>query len=91
MSPAHRVRASVHIYSTSRGSILAKSIEVINPYDNSVVGTVEAAGEPEVRLAIERASAVAGTMALESGKPMRYARGEVSRSVETFTFANPGV
>lgn len=31
--------------------------------------------------------ALAELMARESGKPMRYARGEVARAVETFTFA----
>ena len=31
---------------------------------------------------------IAYTMALESGKPMRYAKGEVSRAVETFAFAS---
>src|SRR4051812_7207053 len=96
---------------------MAKTIKVINPYDNSVVDTVQEAGEAEVRAAIGRASAVAETMASmtsqcraailskaasiieeeaggiattmaqESGKPIKYARGEVSRCVETFTFA----
>src|SRR5450432_3502464 len=96
---------------------MAKSVEVINPYDNSVIDTVQEADEQDVRAAIGRASAVAGamasmtaqrraailtkaaaiiedeasaiarTMAQESGKPMKYARGEVSRAVETFTFA----
>lgn len=33
------------------------------------------------------ASRIARTMAQESGKPMKFARGEVSRAVETFTFA----
>ena len=92
-------------------------MEVINPYDNSVIETVAEADELAVRAAIERAAAVAPTMAalpahrraailtkaaaiiedeanaiartmaLESGKPLKYARGEVSRAVETFTFA----
>ena len=96
---------------------MAKTLEVINPYDNSVVDTVQQAGEADVRAAIGRASAVAetmanmtaqrraailskaaaiiedeagrlaATMAKESGKPMKYARGEVSRASETFTFA----
>ncbi|MFN8450618.1 MAG: aldehyde dehydrogenase family protein [Anaerolineae bacterium] len=96
---------------------MSKPVEIINPYDDSVVGTVEEAGEAEVRAAIARASAVAATMAAlptgrraailskaasiiedeadslartmarESGKPMKYARGEVARAVETFTFA----
>jgi acyl-CoA reductase-like NAD-dependent aldehyde dehydrogenase len=38
------------------------------------------------RLAQEEA-ALAHLMAQESGKPIRYARGEVARAVETFTFA----
>ena len=96
---------------------MSKQIEVINPYDGSVIQTVAESSEPDVRAAIDRAAAVAGamadmtaqrraaildktariiedeaasiarTMALESGKPMKYARGEVSRCVETFTFA----
>lgn len=33
------------------------------------------------------AKAIAGVMAQESGKPIRYARGEVARAVETFQFA----
>ena len=96
---------------------MTKTLEVINPYDGSVVDTVQEAGEAEVRAAIGRASAVAETMASmtaqrraailskaasiiedeagsiaktmaqESGKPIKYSRGEVSRCVETFTFA----
>ena len=96
---------------------MPQQIEVINPYDGSVIQTVAESSEPDVRAAIDRAAAVAGTMAsmtaqrraaildktariiedeaasiartmaLESGKPMKYARGEVSRCVETFTFA----
>ncbi len=92
-------------------------MQVINPYDGSVIDTVAEAGEADVRAAIGRAAGAAGTMAsmtaqrraailtkaaaiiedeansiartmaLESGKPMKYARGEVSRCVETFTFA----
>ncbi|PJF22391.1 MAG: aldehyde dehydrogenase [Phototrophicales bacterium] len=31
---------------------------------------------------------IAQTLAMESGKPMRYAKGEVSRAVETFAFAS---
>jgi glyceraldehyde-3-phosphate dehydrogenase (NADP+) len=99
------------------GAMMAKTLEVINPYDGSVVDTVQETGEAEVRAAIGRAAAVAETMATmtaqrraailtkaaemidgeaieiartmakESGKPMKYARGEVSRCVETFTFA----
>lgn len=34
-----------------------------------------------------QAGELAALMARESGKPLRYARGEVSRAVETFTFA----
>lgn len=96
---------------------MSKQLEVINPYDNSVVGTVPEAEEADVRAAIARATAaettmadltahrratilsktaeiidgeaisIARTMAQESGKPLKYARGEVSRAVETFTFA----
>lgn len=96
---------------------MSKQIEVTNPYDGSVIQTVAESSEQDVRAVIDRAAAVAGTMAsmtaqrraailtkaasiieqdaasiartmvLESGKPMKYARGEVSRCVETFTFA----
>ncbi len=96
---------------------MSKPLEVINPYDNSLVATVAEAEEADVRAAIGRADAVAAemaamtaqrraailtksaaiietqaeaiarTMAQESGKPIKYARGEVSRAVETFTFA----
>src|SRR5687768_8442057 len=96
---------------------MSKQLDVINPYDNSVVGTVPEAEEANVRAAIARATAaesgmadltanrraailskpaeiidgeaisIARTMAQESGKPLKFARGEVSRAVETFTFA----
>ncbi len=96
---------------------MPKTLEVINPYDGSVVATVQESSEADVRAAIGRAAAVAETMATmtaqrraailtkaaemidgeaieiartmtqESGKPIKYARGEVSRCVETFTFA----
>lgn len=96
---------------------MSKPLDVINPYDNSVVATVHEASEQDVRAAIERAAAaesvmagltahrraailskaaeiidgeairMARTMAQESGKPLKYARGEVSRAVETFSFA----
>jgi len=36
----------------------------------------------------ENATEIAQLMAQESGKPMKYARGEVNRAVETFTFAS---
>ncbi len=92
-------------------------MDVINPYDNSVIERIAESSEAAVRAAIGRAAAVAPqlattpayeraailnraaeiitdeaekiarTMAQESGKPMKYARGEVSRCVETFTFA----
>ncbi|MEP7290781.1 MAG: aldehyde dehydrogenase family protein [Chloroflexota bacterium] len=96
---------------------MSKPLDVINPYDNSVVASVSEADEQDVRAAIARAthaaptmasmtaqkraeiltkaaaiiereaSSIAKTMAQESGKPIKYARGEVSRAVETFTFA----
>ncbi|MEO0596817.1 MAG: aldehyde dehydrogenase family protein [Chloroflexota bacterium] len=89
----------------------------INPFDASVVESIEPADEATVRDAIARAYAVRETMATmpahergrilnktaslieqhadeltdliikESGKPRRYARGEVNRAVETFTFS----
>ncbi len=91
--------------------------QIINPYDDSVVGEVSLSSEADVRQAIARATAVRTTlaqmpayqraqilertavllqnqqadlarlMAQESGKPLRYATGEVARCVETFTFA----
>lgn len=91
--------------------------EVLNPYDDSVVGVVAEASEQDVRAAVERASAaraalaempayrrgalldkasqlidaqtedLARLMAKESAKPLRYARGEARRAVETFSFA----
>lgn len=94
-----------------------RQVEIINPYDGSVIETIREASEDEVRVAIGRAAVVAPTlaampahrraailnraahlidegardlavlMAQESGKPLKYARGEVSRAVETFQFA----
>jgi acyl-CoA reductase-like NAD-dependent aldehyde dehydrogenase len=96
---------------------MAKQMDVINPYDGTIIAAVDEAGEADVRTAIDRAHSVAPalanltagrragilaqaasiiedetesiarTMARESGKPMKFARGEVSRCVETFTFA----
>ena len=96
---------------------MSRQLEVINPYDNSVIAAVSEADESAVRAAIGRAAAaaptmatmtahqraailvktaaiieqeaagIARTMAQESGKPLKFARGEVSRAVETFTFA----
>ncbi|MBC7811123.1 MAG: aldehyde dehydrogenase family protein, partial [Burkholderiales bacterium] len=95
----------------------AKFVEVVNPYDGSVVERVPEADEAAVQAAIGAAEAMRGTMASmtanrrgailnqtsrlleeqtndiaqlmakESGKPMRYAKGEVGRAVETFMFA----
>lgn len=92
-------------------------IDVINPYDGSVVEQVEPCSTQRVsdvigkayaqrrafaqmpaheRAAIltrvaalveARQSALAESIVQESGKPMRYATGEVKRCVETFTFA----
>jgi acyl-CoA reductase-like NAD-dependent aldehyde dehydrogenase len=94
-----------------------REMEVINPYDGSVVGSVPEFSEEQVREAIGRAAAAAPTMAAmpayqrgailnkaaqiiaeqadelgrlmakENGKPMKYARGEALRAVDTFTFA----
>lgn len=96
---------------------MTREYEVLNPYDDSVVGVVSEATEEDVRSAISRASAaraemaglpalrrgaildkasqlieaqsedLARLMAQESGKPLRYARGEAKRAVETFAFA----
>jgi acyl-CoA reductase-like NAD-dependent aldehyde dehydrogenase len=94
-----------------------REMEVVNPYDGSVVGTVPEFSEQDVRDAIGRAAAAAPKvaalsayergeilhkaaqiitrdvdeiwpiMARESGKPKKYARGEVLRAVDTFNFA----
>jgi acyl-CoA reductase-like NAD-dependent aldehyde dehydrogenase len=96
---------------------MANEMQVINPYDGSVIATVPTSSEADVRAAITRAKSAAPVMAAlpayrrseildraaalieaqaeslarlmaqESGKPMKYARGEVSRGVETFRFA----
>jgi acyl-CoA reductase-like NAD-dependent aldehyde dehydrogenase len=96
---------------------MSRQYEVLNPYDNSVVGVVTEADEQDVRAAIGRAEAARGEiaglpahrrgailnktsqiiesqvedlarlMAQESGKPLRYARAEAKRAVETFAFA----
>lgn len=97
--------------------MMSKPLDVINPYNGSVVATVQEASEQDVHAAIARAAAaesvmaaltahrraailakaaeiidgeatsIARTMAQESGKPLKYAKGEVSRAVETFSFA----
>lgn len=92
-------------------------MNVINPYDGSVVAQVPDFSEAQVREAIGRAAATAPAMAAmpahqrgailnkaaqiiaaqadeigrimarENGKPMKYARGEALRAVDTFNFA----
>ena len=96
---------------------MANEMQVLNPYDGSVIDTVRESSEQDVRDAVGRAAAAAPVMAglpayqrsaildkaaalieaqadalaklmaRESGKPLKYARGEVSRGVETFRFA----
>ena len=93
------------------------AVDIINPYDGSVVGAVDVATQHDVGQAVARAfdhrdafrqmpahmrsrilsraseliqrdgEEFASLITRESGKPMRYARGEVARCVETFTFA----
>lgn len=88
-------------------------IDVLNPFDGSLIETVPAATEEETELAlvtaergaeamrklprveraavlarasellVERSDELAGTIASESGKTIREARGEVSRAVQT--------
>lgn len=92
-------------------------MQILNPYDSSIVGTVDESRQEDVQAAIARADHVRGAMARmpahqrgailaktsqlidsqvediarlmaqESGKPLRYSRGEVKRAVETFAFA----
>ncbi len=96
---------------------MMREMNIINPYDGSVVGSVPEFSEEMVREAIGRAAAMAPTMAAmpahqrgtilnkaaqiiasqadelgrlmasENGKPMKYARGEAMRAVDTFNFA----
>ena len=91
--------------------------DIVNPYDQSVVGHVNYASKRDVQEAINKAqnykstfatmpardkanilirtaqliekykTNLAKTIVAESGKPIRYARGEVNRAIETFTFA----
>ncbi|MBI2061362.1 MAG: aldehyde dehydrogenase family protein [Nitrospirae bacterium] len=98
----------------SRGG---RRIQVRNPFDGSVVGSVPEAGQDEVEEAVraaeagfrilsrmpahrrseilekasglieERADDLARTITLESGKPVKDARGEVGRAVQTFRFS----
>ncbi len=93
-------------------------VEVRNPFDGSVVGTVPEATEEEVELALSvaaegasvmrrlpradraavlaraaelieaRDEALTRTIASESGKTVREARGEVARAVQTFRVAS---
>jgi acyl-CoA reductase-like NAD-dependent aldehyde dehydrogenase len=97
--------------------MMTTEMQIINPYDDSVIATVPELSEQAVREATSRATAaakpmaempayergailnraarliednvadLAWLMAQESGKPMKYARVEAARSVETFTFA----
>lgn len=92
-------------------------MQIINPYDESLVDTVPYHDEEAVRWIIGQARDVAPTMksmtahrrasilertadliadnrtglaelmVRECGKPLKYARGEVNRAIETFTFA----
>ena len=93
-----------------------ETVEVRNPYDESVLATVPLCGPEEVdtacgsaaaalarddfgqharaevleRAAVllrERTESFAQTIAAEAGKPIRTARGEVGRCVDTLTFA----
>ncbi len=93
-------------------------IKVINPYSNTIIGTVPKAEKSDIENVInaakdgfqvsksltayeraeilERASTMIGEeeqelakiISLESGKPMKYARGEAKRAYETFKFAS---
>jgi acyl-CoA reductase-like NAD-dependent aldehyde dehydrogenase len=91
--------------------------QILNPFNDEVVGEVAIFSEADVAACVETTSAfkrefanmpahqkasiltktatlideqqedLARLIVLESGKPIRYARGEVKRAVETFTFA----
>jgi acyl-CoA reductase-like NAD-dependent aldehyde dehydrogenase len=95
---------------------MADEIEVRNPYDDSLLGTVPLCGADEVDracrtaaaalarrdlpqherarvleraadLARDRADELARTICSEAAKPIRTARGEASRCVDTLTFS----
>ena len=100
------------------GAIREPSLQVRNPYNQELLGTVPEADEQQVDSAIksaqeafkltknlpahkrslilehtsdiikERKEELARTIALESGKPIKLARGEVDRATETFKFAS---
>lgn len=93
------------------------TLDVVNPFSQTVIKSLPEDGAAEVKAAIDRADKVrtqfaamtanqrgrilnraaelignyaadiAALIVQESGKPMRYARGEVNRATETFTFA----
>ena len=95
-----------------------KRLEVRNPYNQELLGTVPEAGKQQIENAIksaqeafkitktlpahlrsqilehtsdtirERREELVRTIALEAGKPIKYARGEVDRATETFKFAS---
>ncbi|MFM1874426.1 MAG: hypothetical protein RL266_163, partial [Bacteroidota bacterium] len=93
-------------------------LNVLDPYDNSIVGKTYLAGKEELETAINAAQAVqkelwalpthvranaleqisdelherrlklANLLAAESGKPLKYAQGEVDRAMQTFKIAS---
>ena len=68
-----------------------KPLIVRSPYDGRDVGTtahVRATALLHVSTTLAaRSDAVAEVISVESGKPMRWARGEVARAVSTFRWA----
>lgn len=95
-----------------------RSLEVKNPFDGEVIGTIDLATDDDIELALATAQSVfrhtmkkmpahrradilrktgdllvekteefANVLALEAGKPIRDARGEVSRAVQVLYFA----
>jgi glyceraldehyde-3-phosphate dehydrogenase (NADP+) len=93
-------------------------LNILNPYDNSIIGKTYLAGTKELEMAIVSAQKVrselwslpthvranaleqitdqlhsrreelAKLLAAESGKPLKYALGEIDRSVQTFKIAS---
>lgn len=96
----------------------SEHLNVLNPFDNSVVGKTYLAGKDELETAINTGQAVqkelwalpthvranaleqisdelyarreelAKLLAAESGKPLKYAQGEIDRAVQTFKIAS---
>jgi len=105
------------IYIGGEFSKTGGKLEVLNPFDNSIVAETCLAGKNELETAIEKALSVQSEMrdlplykrygilmqiarqleeksnklalilALEAGKPFKYAMGEIKRAIQVFTIA----